>query len=366
MKVHFGPNVSHQVKSALHYASKQCENTQEYDHIIDVYDEDDNSLFTFIKNGVLKIQNVTINIEHTKNTHALENGIATEVYGFFEAENPDDIKAFFEKAAEYMKNIISSGADKNQLKVLNYEYRWECDCLINKKSFNSIHLPSKVLNDFRTDIESFLSPETKKKYEDLELTPSRIYALYGPPGTGKTTLIHTTASHLSMNIATISFDNQMNDRTFKNALKKLPINTVLCLEDIDALFREDRKSEDSFITFSGIINALDGICKIKNIIIFVTTNHLPKLDPALKRRIDYFVKFDFCTKEQVNEMFKRFLPDENFETFWKECSKLKVTPSILQKFFIVNLNKKFYEYVGSIKEFVEGEHGLEKTLDMYT
>jgi chaperone BCS1 len=217
-----------------------------------------------------------------------------------------------------------------------------------------------------SDIQTFLSPETKKRYEDLELTPSRTYALYGPPGTGKTTLIHTTASYLSMNIATISFDNQMNDRTFKNALKKLPINTVLCLEDIDALFREDRKSEDSFITFSGIINALDGICKIKNLIIFVTTNHLPKLDPALKRRIDYFVKFDFCTKEQVNDMFKRFLPCENFELFWKECSKLKLTPSILQKFFIVNMNKKFEDYAGDIKEFVEGEHGLEKTLDMYT
>jgi hypothetical protein len=90
------------------------------------------------------------------------------------------------------------------------------------------------------------------------------------------------------------------------------------------------------------------------------------LDPALKRRVDYFVKFDFCTKEQVNEMFKRFLPNENFETFWKECSKLKLTPSILQKFFIVNLNKKFEDYSGTIKEFVEGEHGLEKTLDMYT
>ena len=364
MKIHFGPNVSHQVKSALHYASTLCE--RDHEHIIDIYDEDDHSLFTFIKNGIINIQNVTIHIDHTKTVHALETSLVTEIYGFFEADTRKLIEDFFEKAAEYDKNRVSSVHDSNKLKVLNFEYRWDCDCLINKKSFNSIHLPSKILNEFRTDIDNFLSPETKKRYEELELTPSRTYALYGPPGTGKTTLIHTTASYLGMNIATISFDNQMNDRAFRSALKKIPTNTILCLEDIDCLFKEDRKSTESFITFSGVINALDGICKLRNLIIFVTTNHLPQLDPALKRRIDYFIKFDFCTKEQVKDMFKRFLPNENFETFWKECSTIKLTPSILQKFFICNFHKKFEDYVGDIKDFAEGEHGLEKMNDMYT
>jgi chaperone BCS1 len=215
-------------------------------------------------------------------------------------------------------------------------------------------------------MENFLSDATKKRYEELELTPSRIYGLYGPPGTGKTTLIHTTASFYSMNIATLSFDSEMNDRTFKAALKKIPPGTVLCLEDIDALFREDRKSTESCVTFSGVINTLDGVMKLKNLIIFVTTNHLDRLDPALKRRIDYFVKFDFCTKEQIQEMFKRFLPGENFETFWVPCKKLKLTPSILQKFFVIHMGKKFEDYYSEIKDFVESEHGLEKLPDMYT
>jgi chaperone BCS1 len=288
------------------------------------------------------------------------------VYGYFEAETLETIQKFFETATEYTRNMVSTNKTKDKVKVLNFDYRWECDCLVNKKSFNSIHLPTKILNDFKSDIENFLSSETKKRYEELELTPSRIYALYGPPGTGKTTLIHTTASHYSMNIATLSFDNQMNDRTFRMALKKIPVNTILCLEDIDCLFREDRKSAESYITFSGIINALDGICKIKNVIIFLTTNHLPKLDPALKRRIDYFIKFDFCTKEQVKEMFTRFLPNNDFDMFWSKCSKLKVTPSILQKFFICNLHKKFEDYYSKIKDFTESEYGLEKLPDMYT
>ena len=365
MRIHFGPNISHQVKSVLHYATSMCTNNEQ-DHVINTYDEDDNTLFTFIKEGTILCNDVTIKIEHTKTVHALETCIITEVYGYFEADTFSIIKTFFEKASEYTKNMISSVIGNNQIKVLSFDYRWECECFINKKSFNSIHLPLKILTKFRNDIESFLSSETKQKYEELELTPSRTYGLYGPPGTGKTTLIHTTASYLAMNIATISFDNQMNDRTFKSALKRLPINTILCLEDIDALFSNDRKPSESCITFSGIINALDGVCKIKNLIIFMTTNHLQRLDPALKRRIDYFIKFDFCTKEQIKDMFKRFLPNENFEIFWKECSNLKVTPSILQKFFITNLTRKFEDYVCGIKEFVESEHGLEKTLDMYT
>ena len=364
MRVHFGPSLTHQLKMTLHYATKKCEDS---DHIISSYDEDEKSLFTFVKDGTIILDDgLKIFIEHKTTVHAIETCIIQEVYGYFEADSLDTIRKFFEAAAEYTKDVVNINKDKDKVKILNFDYRWECDSMINKKSFGSIHLPKKILGDFKSDIENFLSDEAKKRYELLELTPSRIYALYGPPGTGKTTLIHCTASGYSMNIATLSFDSHMNDRTFKMALKKIPSDTILCLEDIDCIFNESRKSNETCVTFSGLINGLDGICKIKNLIIFLTTNHIERLDPALKRRIDYFVKFDFCTKEQVSEMFKRFLPTEDFELFWAQCSKLKVTPSILQKFFICNLYKPFESYYKNIKEFVESEHGLEKLPDMYT
>ena len=365
MKVHFGPNVSCQIKSALHYATIFSK-TPIDDHTIHWYDEDDSTLFTFIENGTVSLNGVTVHVDKTDKVHALETCLVQEIYGYLEADNLETIQNFLETSTEYTRNMVSTNKTKDKLKVLNFDYKWECDCLIKKKSYSSIHLPAKILQDFKTDIETFFSPETKKRYEELELTPSRIYALYGPPGTGKTTLIHTTASHYSMSIGTLSFDNNMNDRMFKTALKKIPANTVLCLEDVDCLFREDRKTTDSCITFSGIINALDGICKIKNVIIFLTTNHLERLDSALKRRIDYFVKFDYCTKDQVSEMFTRFLPTEDFDIFWPQCSKLKLTPSILQKFFICNIHKKFEDYYKNIKNFTESEHGLEKLPDMYT
>ena len=70
-------------------------------------------------------------------------------------------------------------------------------------------------------------------------------------------------------------------------------------------------------------------------IIFVTTNHLDKLDPAFRRRVDYTIKFDYCTREQVRAIFKRFAPyTEGFE---EVCAGLKLTPSALQKFLLKGL-----------------------------
>lgn len=365
MKVHFGPFLSLQVKSALHYATVISSETVE-NQSIHVYDEDDSTLFTHVINSRITVNGITIQVDESPNVHSTENQLIQEVHGYFEADNIEMIQKFFETATDYTQNQVSVNKLKDKIKVLTFDYRWECDTPVKKKTYASIHLPPKILEDFRADFDRFLSPETKKRYEELELNPCRIYALYGPPGTGKTTLIHTVASFYSMNIACLSFDCSMNDRAFKMALKKMPVNTLLCLEDIDALFNENRKSAETHLTFSGVINALEGVMKLKNLIIFVTTNHINQLDPALKRRIDYFIKFDFCTKGQVKNMFERFVGQDDFELFWKECSQLKLTPSILQKFFIINFGKKVEEYAGNLKEFVEGEYGLEKTHDMYT
>jgi hypothetical protein len=364
--INFGPHLNHQLKSALHYATVLL-GDKVRSHELHTYDEDDCTLFTHMDAGEYTIEgDLCVFLEKTRKVHAGAHELFTEYYGWFRADSIETIQNFFERADEYTNNKVNNKKIKDKIKVLAYDYQWECDTVINKKTFSSIHLPPKVLNDFLDDVKTFFSEETKKRYEELELNPCRIYGLYGPPGTGKTTLIHTIASHYSMNIATLSFDQNMTDRSFKSSLKKLPKNTILCLEDVDALFREDRKSEESYITFSGIINALDGLSKIRDVVMFMTTNHINKLDPALKRRIDYFIKFDFCVKSQVKEMFDRFVGNEHFDLFWSHCSNLKVTPSILQKFFTTNLHKKFDEYVGNLKEFVEGEHGLETTLTMYT
>jgi SpoVK/Ycf46/Vps4 family AAA+-type ATPase len=162
-----------------------------------------------------------------------------------------------------------------------------------------------------------------------------------------------------MSIGAFTVDSKTTDRDLKMCIKRLPSKTILVIEDIDSLF-VNRKAATSELTYSGVLNAIDGVNRITDTIIFVTTNHIDQIDSAFKRRIDYFVKFDFCTKEQVKDIFQRFNPDLDFASVWDVCKNIKVTPSILQKFLIRELP------LSELSEFAKGEHGLESLPDMYT
>ena len=62
------------------------------------------------------------------------------------------------------------------------------------------------------------------------------------------------------------------------------------------------------MTFSGFLNALDGVASGEERIIFMTTNHPERLDPALIRpgRVDLSVLLDDATPEQARRLFLQF------------------------------------------------------------
>ncbi len=62
------------------------------------------------------------------------------------------------------------------------------------------------------------------------------------------------------------------------------------------------------MTFSGFLNALDGVASGEERIIFMTTNHAENLDPALIRpgRVDLMQLIDDATAEQAKLLFDRF------------------------------------------------------------
>ena len=321
------------------------------------YDGECKHITTILNQGEWFIEDVKIKISHG-NIHALAECIDQEYSGFIEGPI-ESINKLFETANDHLKNLSSTRIRDKKLTVLNYDYnRWEIDSTICKRSFSTIHLPPKIMKSFRDDIDQFMSTETVAWYKKLEIPHSRVYLLHGPPGTCKTSLIQGTASYLDMNIATFSVDDKTRDHDLKMAFKRLPRKTIMIIEDIDALF-ENRKTEGSHLTFSGVLNALDGVSRLMDMIIFITTNHIDKLDSAVKRRIDYFQKFDFCVKSQVHDIFKRFRPDDDFDEAWKMWSGLKLTPNILQKFLI---RKKPIE---ELAEFVSNDCGLGNLPDMY-
>lgn len=81
------------------------------------------------------------------------------------------------------------------------------------------------------------------------------------------------------------------------------------------------------MTFSGFLNALDGVASGEERIIFMTTNHPERLDPALIRpgRVDLAVLLDDATPEQAKKLFVHFYrgaddapPDELLESLGRE------------------------------------------------
>ena len=66
------------------------------------------------------------------------------------------------------------------------------------------------------------------------------------------------------------------------------------------------------LSFSGFLNALDGVRSQEGQIVFMTTNHKERLDPALLRpgRADVHVKLDLASETQIRGLFLRFFPEE--------------------------------------------------------
>lgn len=65
------------------------------------------------------------------------------------------------------------------------------------------------------------------------------------------------------------------------------------------------------MTFSGLLNALDGVASSEERIIFMTTNHYDKLDPALIRpgRVDVHELLGDAVGEQAKRLFVKFYGD---------------------------------------------------------
>lgn len=78
------------------------------------------------------------------------------------------------------------------------------------------------------------------------------------------------------------------------------------------------------MTFSGLLNALDGVASSEERIIFMTTNHFSHLDPALIRpgRVDLQEFLDDAAGEQAKRLFVKFYSpsssEDAAERTWRE------------------------------------------------
>ncbi len=234
----------------------------------------------------------------------------------------------------------------NKINVFKwYSSYWDKHTMLEKRDINTIYLDKKVLDNFVSDINLFIG--NKDKYSKFGIPYKRNYLLSGIPGTGKTSLIMSIASKLDYSIYIIPFTSSLDDVSFTEALSNIPEKSILIMEDVDSLFLK-RENKSTGLTFSGMINALDGLTIRDGLITFLTTNHIENIDEALLRpgRVDYHMEFTYTTDEQKTLMCKSFIPDisdDNLNEFINASKSIKITTAILQYFLFEYEGKKIYD-----------------------
>jgi mitochondrial chaperone BCS1 len=185
---------------------------------------------------------------------------------------------------------------------------WRPSDSLARRSPESLSLVDGLFDDIVGDIRTFLA--SARWYADRGIPHRRGFLLYGPPGTGKTTLPQVVAGQLGLSLATLSLgDPAISDATLRFLFEQLGRNVMLVIEDIDCVFRErDATSDKIGVTLSGLLNVLDGIGSKEGRILFMTTNHPERLDPALVRpgRIDRKVELGYASETQAARMFRWF------------------------------------------------------------
>ena len=92
------------------------------------------------------------------------------------------------------------------------------------------------------------------------------------------------------------------------------------------------------MSFSGLLNALDGVRSQEGRIVFMTTNHRERLDPALIRpgRCDIQIELQNATFNMVERLFLKFYPGEEQKAsqFAKLIPESKISMAKLQGHFL--------------------------------
>ncbi|TFL07381.1 BCS1 N terminal-domain-containing protein [Pterulicium gracile] len=180
-----------------------------------------------------------------------------------------------------------------------------------KRPLKSVVLREGVGERLEEDVRKFL--DRRNWYADRGIPYRRGYLLHGPPGSGKTSFIQSLAGSMNYDICILNLSERgLTDDRLNHLLSNVPERSFILIEDVDAAFNKRvQTSEDGYqsaLTFSGFLNALDGVASGEERLIFMTTNHVEKLDPALIRpgRVDLDLHLDDASPTQARRLFLQF------------------------------------------------------------
>lgn len=258
---------------------------------------------------------------------------------------------------------------------VKHSYWRRCE-VVTAREVNSVVLPAALKSKVVDDIDDFVARDTRAWYFEHGIPYKRAYLFHGAPGAGKTSLIQAIAGRFKRNVCYLGCltHPDMNDDALKEAMNRVPNKSIIVLEDIDALFsgRVKKAGDKSALTFSGVLNALDGVGGCSGQIFIMTTNHRERLDPALIRngRVDVHVEFTDATKEQMEGLFEQFYKDAPPERATEFANALiatlgdkTVSCAALQHYFILQRKASAQEAIANVATVLDEAEAHGQTMN---
>lgn len=209
-----------------------------------------------------------------------------------------------------------------------------------RRNLDSVVLAGNIRERLVSDIEQFF--KRRAWYGEMGIPWRRGYLFYGPPGTGKTSLAFALAGELQLSLCSLSLtNNNLDDQSISDLLQRTPAKSLILIEDVDAFFVAREKQDTRIhVSFSGLLNAIDGVAAQEGRIVVLTTNRREVLDAALIRpgRIDMVLEIGLAAAPQIRALFLRFHPTEiaMADTLATALGDKKLSPASVQQVLLAN------------------------------
>lgn len=269
------------------------------------------------------------------------------------------------KSKDILDNLIlDMYKTQKSLNVKSFDVKsqnWRFIETLQSRPEESIVMDKKILSNLFEDIELFCSKESEEEYDRFGQVYKRNFLLHGVPGSGKSSLVKVIANKFKRSIYTLSFDPSLTDNSLMVAISSInDKNAILLIEDLDCIFQNRDDNNKSNVTFSALLNVLDGISSPKGLIIIITCNHVDKFEKALLRpgRINMMIKFTRITKTQLVDLLKIHslnLEKEIINKIFTLCVEKDLVTATISEFLFRHRRKKLSdaEYLNLFEEYLE-------------
>ncbi len=203
---------------------------------------------------------------------------------------------------------------------------WMLSNCIEKKKLDTIFFDKKPYLDGQ--INKFLKASSTGSPADR----TKIILLHGASGTGKTALMQAIASKHSLAMA--QMDLGVYHSRIEVMIRRLPLDNMLCIEDIDSLYLKDTKN-DAAVSLSKLCSSLDDFSELKHLLIFMTATNVSNIDTRLRRKIDIVIDMPACRLPTAEGLFKLYRPDMTpvqISLAAKQVVSQFIVPATLEKY----------------------------------